>query len=222
MFKFLLTRIVPVLGIVCNASADLVEFRLDNQSVAGYTSALSGSQFTGTFDDLTINGVTFDVVLAVNSSPGDFVSTSLGAGVSGGTGGDSIGETEFLSFTLMVSDVSGGTVEFVGFDSIDFNSLTVDDTAILSRDALEATSSDNFATLSDGAGDFDLSGFSPAVKDFSVIGASTAVSTAFRVDDITGNFTITPVPEASSFLAVGILCLLSKFVATVSCMLRRH
>jgi len=196
MKKTLCTTLLTVAAVTTSNGALVQTFQTD-LSGGGTISPLN--ILTVTMAGLSDGGVTFDAALTVvGSADLDIISTGLGV-LGGGT--DLVNAGEFLTFTMAVSNVSGGTINFDGFTDVDFNNLGATDAATLSLDASEATSGDNFFTTATGAENVDISGISPIA--FSAI-ANASASNSFRIDDVTGSFTGTVVPEPSSTALLGL------------------
>ena len=162
------------------------------------------SEDTGTFvlTGLVDNGVTFDATLTVTGSgPLDQGGTGLGVVVDSS---DLVSNGEFLQFTLAFSNVSGGTVNFDGFQEVDFNSFGSSDSGFLSVDASAATTEDNFFTTSEGGGNVS---FELQQTFHAIAGADGPGSNSFRIDDVTASFTGTEaVPEPGT---MGLLALVA-------------
>ncbi len=206
----LLVLLVPA-ALLCLAAAparaeSIQTISLDSTTVAGTTKSLSGSTFTATLADLTVDDVTFDVTLTVTGT-GTLTQTTGGLGVSGGSSG-LLNQGEGLTFSLAIGDVSGGEASFLGFRSVDFTFFgTAGETAVFSTDASLTTTSDNWLTHT-ALTDPDISCRSPLA--FTLFGQDgtapngQSVTTSFRVDGIDAAFeTTTPVPEPGSIVLCG-------------------
>ena len=195
--------IATILLAAATASPTFAGFIQEFQTDVG---APIGNTFTSTATGLSDNGVTFDATLTVTGSGTalDVISTAIGVV---GLGSDLVNDGEFLSFTVAVSNVSGGTVSIDGFTELDFNFLGTTDTAFLSLDNSSATAADNFFVLTSGADVFDISSVSPA-SFFAIAGDSTTagVENSFRINDVSASFTGTAaaVPEPSAFALLGL------------------
>ena len=115
-FSVVACALVFAFGSVANA--DITTFRLDTDS----TVTITGSTLTSTQTGLSVNGVTFDASVVVVGNGANVSNNTSGVGVDGNT----INSGESLSFSLNISNVSGGAVNFKGFTELDFNSFTTD------------------------------------------------------------------------------------------------
>ncbi|MFN3190422.1 MAG: hypothetical protein ACE361_07835 [Aureliella sp.] len=190
--------IVAILFSASLAKADLIEtFQIDGD--AGDIASDTQIFFKG---GLVADGVIFDATLTVTGS-GNLNQISSGMGVQGNNS-DLVNEGEFLSFTMSISNVSGGTIMFQGFTEIDTNNFGSSDTGFLSIDSSAATTADNDPISgASNSPSFDLTSGTNVVNPtgFSIIAADGG-SNSFRVDDVSAAFVGTAVPEPS---AIGLL-----------------
>jgi hypothetical protein len=160
------------------------------------------STLTVSLVGLVADGVTFDADLTVIGSD-DLNQISTGLGVDGNTT-DLVNSGELLTFSISISNESGGTVVFDGFTEVDYNSFGATDSGVLSADNSEGTTGDNFFTTTTGGENVDISGTSPTT--FSAIASpGSGTANSFRIDDVTVSFTGTvAVPEPSSAVLLGL------------------
>lgn len=144
------------------------------------------------------SGVSFDATLSVDSTGGNLDQASTGLGVSGGLS-NLINDDEALSFSLTVTNIVGGTVDFLGFNAVDLTSFSSIDSGI-ARQLL--VPSPRIESLAPNTNTFD-----PPFPNFTgIFGTENngGSGTSFRVESISTLFRVTPdmsaVPEATSFL----------------------
>ncbi len=193
----LLSALLLLLG-AAEAHADSIEtFALDGNG----DQWLSGDQLIVTLEDLEVGRVPFDAVLTVTGSD-DLNQLSSGLGIDGGS--NPINDGEYLSFSLVIKNESGGLVLFDGFAEVDLTFFGADgEQAIFSDDDSLSTTSDNFLIAEGSADDpADISDVSPLV--FSLFGNDDGGTVSFRVDSIDAEFSeLAPVPEPSTFALLG-------------------
>lgn len=218
-------------------------------SVFLLTSSASGGVFTESFSLrasgigtpslaslLTVNGtrdinnVQFDFSLSILGSRTDGLSVGLntnsfGLGVTSPmeTSGDlQLTGNETLRFSMSVSNVQGGNVDFLGFSSLNTNGATGSERITLSADPFFQTDFDNLkiegpdsSTSVHHANGIQLSTltnpFLQRPRELSVFGGSLDGNDRFRVADIAADFDVvrssqpTIVPEPSTIAAFGLL-----------------
>jgi hypothetical protein len=198
--RFLLPLICVAIATSFVHGGLVTEFRLDVESGVP-NGTFTGTTFTNTLTGLMDNGVTFDATITVEGS-GALTQAATGLGVQVDSS-SRVSDGESLAFSVSLSNISGGTATFDGFDAVDFNNFGNSDVGFLSVDNSAATISDNFFQTTTGDGGAVVS-FDP-VPVFHAI-AGTGGSNSFTIDDVRASFTgtaSTAVPEPSSLLMFG-------------------
>lgn len=182
------------------AQAGLVQtFQIDTGN-----GMFTGNTFTSTLTGLVADGVTFDATITVVGS-GDLNQGTGGLGVETDSS-DLVSNGEYLQFSMALSNFSGGTVVFNGFQEVDFNNFGATDAGFLSVDNSGTTTGDNFFSTTTGAGNVS---FANIASFHAIARADGAGSNSFRIDDVTGEFRgFTAVPEPTSVLMFGSTLLL--------------
>jgi len=191
--RLLLSALYAMVLVPPCASADVsYEFLLSNDT--GFS--INGNEYTRTVTGLATHGVTFDATITVigfdSSGAASNVSTSsVGLGVSG-TGSALIDPGEYLRASVSVTNVSGGTVNFNGFDATSLRNFEAAETAILSLDDQSSTTADN-QTLSGASGtDFNITLANPTLIH--------AISDSGRMRFYSFNASFSAVPEPSGLM----------------------
>lgn len=189
-FSVVACALVFAFGSVANA--DITTFRLDADS----TVTITGSTLTSTQTGLNVNGVTFDASVVVVGNGANVSNNTSGVGVDGNT----INSGESLSFSLNISNVSGGAVNFKGFTELDFNSFTTE------GDNAEFSTGD---IVNGGAASLDLFDLNTlaggAPTTFTITGVAVGGTNSFSLDDISAH--ISAVPEPGSLALLGLASL---------------
>lgn len=185
----LATLLPALLALAETSRADSILFALDSEG------SICDDTLTIARTDLVVDGVTFDVTLTVVGSH-DLERNSSGLGVNG----TRVNDGETLTFSLVVSDVRGGTLTFDGFTGVDLNFFTTDN----DKAELESGGTIFLTQTTTPSGDVDISSTSPV--SFLVRGVDgTGFSTSFSIDDVTGQFTgVSAVPEPSTLLLLSL------------------
>ncbi len=172
----------------CAAADVSYEFLLGNQT--GFS--INGNEYTRTAAGLSTNGVTFDATISVvgfdsTGAASDVSTSSVGLGVSG-TGSALIDPGEYLRASVSIANVSGGTVNFEGFEATSLSNFEAAEIVILSLDNLASTTGDN-QTLSGASGtDFVVTLANPTL----IHGISDSGS--MRFNSFTARFSAVPEP----------------------------
>ncbi|MEL7265342.1 MAG: PEP-CTERM sorting domain-containing protein [Planctomycetota bacterium] len=202
----MLTRSLPsvvlaatlCIALSSSATASIVtELRLDQ--VGGFTAA----SYTFTEVGLVDNGVTFDATITTTGSA-DLTQTTSGLGVDG-NGSTLLNDGEFLSFTVSVANVVGGTVAFDGFTAVDPTFFGGTDAGVF-NDTADLVTPLAFINADPTVFGMPLGG-GIGVTSFLVAGPAAS---SFRVDDISAQFTGTAaagVPEPGTTAALAVLAI---------------
>lgn len=169
------------------SSADIIFNLTDSGSPIG---VIVGNQFTLERTGLMSGGVTFDATLTVvgNQAFVDYAPGGMGTGPTADE--NFIGPGEALSFTMAISNLSGGSVVFNGFTRLYFSSLGSFDIATLNQNG--------------GAGD-PVNGSRPSVDlnnpTFFTISGNQGTFQVRQVDALfTGTAAAVPEPSAVAFV----------------------
>jgi hypothetical protein len=197
----------------CSAKCDAAviwEYDLTN---LGATRSL-GNSFSLAKNGLVDGGVSFNATLVITANALSGLSeigyqqlggTSGGFGVVGTQlGGNTLNGNagaESLRFTLLLSNIMGGSVIFNGFSIVDFNGYGINDRGVLSADNDFLTGADNTDL---GPGGLPSAAVPSNPSAFSIFSNST---NQFQVSAVTGSFTgvaaAVPEPSATVGLVLG-------------------
>lgn len=205
---------VAVIFVSSTALADVVDFTF--QLDTGGT--LLGATITQSQVLNSGDGVSFTATLTVDGSD-NLGRNSSGIGVDGSTD-DAINGSEFVSFSMALSGITGGSVIFDGFDQIDFNSFGSGEFAAISPDSAYDDPGD--VIIDGGATTDDIYALSNLSTFFVV--ADGDIDTNFRIDDVRASFSTTAaVPEPSAFWLLslsGVVIYFVRWKGWVACHIR--
>ncbi|EMI52137.1 PEP-CTERM sorting domain-containing protein [Rhodopirellula sallentina] len=197
MFRISLTTLTFLLAIGLSPPSDAATVTHVFNLTTGNGSIVGGEFESVVFEYDDMAGLEFDAQLFVDGSQ-SITQDANGLGITGGLHNAIIDDGEFATFTLVLSNILGGSVAFDGFQEVE---TIVDSGAkIYSIDQFAFTTADNFSPAS---GTNDISGTSP--QTFSVI-AESGTGNFFQPSGVGVQFTTSPtaVPEPGSLALLGI------------------